>query len=118
MMAKQKSQKQQERRQMTSLERLGLRVSEMINSPMAQLNRRVTIHRLDTDDDEAWEGVMDLLSQEDALDMTFNDDGTVTLRWERPSEEEHPIEEVGGGGDLEGEARVLWKEALELPAPF
>ncbi|MNP82053.1 hypothetical protein D3C76_1805710 [compost metagenome] len=42
----------------------------------------MAIHRLDTDDDEAWDGVMGLLSEEDALDMTFNDDSTVTLRWE------------------------------------
>ncbi|WP_236234671.1 DUF1654 domain-containing protein [Pseudomonas tohonis] len=80
-MAKQKTQKQPERRVMSSSERLGLRVSEMINSPSAQLNRRVTIHRLDTDEDQAWEEVMELLAETDGLEMTFNDDGTVTLGW-------------------------------------
>ncbi|MFU3354979.1 DUF1654 domain-containing protein, partial [Pseudomonas aeruginosa] len=40
------------------------------------------IHRLDTDPDEAWEQVMELLSETDGIDMVFNDDGTVTLKWE------------------------------------
>lgn len=86
-MAKQKSPKQTERRELTSLEKLGLRVSTMINSPKAQLSRCVTIHRLDTDTDEAWDGVMGLLAEQDGLEMTFNDDGTVALRWEAMRED-------------------------------
>ena len=85
--------KQQERRELTGLERLGLRVSTMISSPKAQLDRRVTIHRLDTDGDEAWNGVMELLAETDDLDMTFNDDGTVTLKWEPGSDEDRPAGE-------------------------
>lgn len=34
---------------MTGMERLSLRVSEMINHPIAQLRRSVTIHKLDTE---------------------------------------------------------------------
>lgn len=94
-MAKQKT--QSERRELTSLERLGLRVSAMINSPRAQLERCVTIHRLDTDTDEAWDGVMELLAEEPAIDMTHNDDGTVTLRWEPDGEE---VLQVERGEDL------------------
>ncbi|MCY1379918.1 hypothetical protein D9M69_676840 [compost metagenome] len=59
----------------------------MISAPKAQLDRCVRIHRLDTDDDEAWDGVMELLAETDGLDVTFNDDGTVTLRWEAMTEE-------------------------------
>ncbi|MCU9947529.1 DUF1654 domain-containing protein [Pseudomonas sp. PDM13] len=110
-MAKQKNQKQPERRVMNSRERLGLRVSEMINSPMSQLNRRVTIHRLDTDEDQAWEEVLELLSETDGLDMTFNDDGTVTLQW---AQQEEGDQEAEG----EEEFKVLWKESAEMPAPF
>ncbi|EQM66180.1 hypothetical protein L682_26760 [Aquipseudomonas alcaligenes OT 69] len=93
-MAKQKPQKQTERRVMTSRERLGLRVSEMINSPMAQLNRRVTIHRLDTDEDQAWDEVLELLAETDGIEMDFNDDGTVTLQWAQQGEE--GIDRVSG----------------------
>ncbi|MDV3443755.1 DUF1654 domain-containing protein [Pseudomonas otitidis] len=95
-MAKQKP-KPEARRELTSLERLGLRVSAMINSPRAQLERCVTIHRLDTDTDEAWDGVMELLAEEPGIDMTFNDDGTVTLRWEPDGDE---VLQVERGEDL------------------
>lgn len=81
-MAKQK-QSAQERHVMTDLDRLGLRVSSMINHPIAQLQRWVTIHRLDTDGDAEWEEVMGLLSETPELELTFNDDGSVTLRWEK-----------------------------------
>lgn len=94
-MTKKKS--QPERRELTSLERLGLRVSAMINAPRAQLERCVTIHRLDTDTDEAWGGVMELLAEEPGIDMTFNDDGTVTLRWALESDGDARVEE---GDDL------------------
>lgn len=71
------------RPELTGLERLGLRVSAMINSPLAQLGRRVLIHRLDTDSDQNWEAIMELLAETDGLDMTFFDDGSVILQWER-----------------------------------
>lgn len=71
------------RPELTGLERLGLRVSAMINSPLAQLGRRVLIHRLDTDSDQDWDAIMELISETDGLDMTFCDDGSVILQWER-----------------------------------
>ncbi|MBC7212382.1 MAG: DUF1654 domain-containing protein [Pseudomonas sp.] len=76
------------RPELTGLERLGLRVSAMINSPLAQLGRRVLIHRLDTDSDQDWEAIMELLAQTDGLDMTFCDDGSVILQWERSDDEQ------------------------------
>ncbi|WP_312115243.1 DUF1654 domain-containing protein [Stutzerimonas nitrititolerans] len=78
----------QEARKPSPAERLGLRVSAMINSPIAQLVRRVTIHRLDDDPQEAWDAVMEMLAETDGLNMTFNDDGTVTLEWGQREDEE------------------------------
>lgn len=78
----------------TPAERLGLRVSAMINSPIAQLNRRVTIHQLDDDPDEAWDAVMQILAETDGLEMVVtDDDGTVTLQWERESDDDAVVEE-------------------------
>ncbi|SFY30472.1 DUF1654 domain-containing protein [Azotobacter vinelandii] len=91
-MAKQKTKKQQPQ-ELTPLERLGLRVSAMINAPRAQSERQVTIHRLDTDPDEAWDGVMDLLAETDGLEMTANEDGSVTLRWERQTDDDAPADD-------------------------
>jgi hypothetical protein len=73
---------------MSGLERLSLRVSSMINHPVAQIQRWVTIHRLDTDGEREWKEVMGLLSETECIDMTFNDDESVTLRWDAPSETE------------------------------
>lgn len=90
------------RSELAGLERLGLRVSAMINSPLAQLGRRVLIHRLDTDSDQDWDAIMELLSETDGLDMTFCDDGSVILQWEKPDEGDQALEREEG--DEEGDA--------------
>lgn len=64
----------------------------MINSPLAQLGRRVLIHRLDTDVDQDWEAMMELLAETDGLEMTFCDDGSVILEWERQTDDDRVIE--------------------------
>jgi len=105
-MAKAKKQeKPVERQEVSGMERLGLRVSGMINHPIAQVQRWVTIHRLDTDGDREWEEVMSLLSETDGIDITFNDEGTVTLKWERGTDEDRMVEV----DDL---------DKIEEPAPF
>lgn len=95
--------------ELTSLERLGLRVSAMINSPVAQLGRKVLIHRLDTDSDQDWEAIMELLSETDGLDMTFCDDGAVILQWDLPTDDDRVIDR---GED------VALVEPEEEEAPF
>lgn len=91
------------RPELTGLERLGLRVSAMINSPLAQLGRRVLIHRLDTDSDQDWEAIMELLAETDGLDMAFCDDGSVILQWEKQDESDQVVEreESDEGDELE-----------------
>lgn len=89
------------REELSGIERLGLRVSAMINSPIAQLGRRVLIHRLDTDSDQDWDAIMELLSETEGLDMTFCDDGSVILQWAKPEDEQISVrtqneEEIGG----------------------
>ncbi|MFV3326735.1 DUF1654 domain-containing protein [Pseudomonas sp. NY15372] len=83
--------------ELTSLERLGLRVSAMINSPLAQLGRRVLIHRMDTDSDQDWDAIMELLSETDGLDMTFCDDGSVILQWDKPDVDGSVVEREESG---------------------
>jgi hypothetical protein len=69
------------------MERLSLRVSEMINHPISQLRRWVTIYRLDSDGDREWGEVLGMITETDELDLTLNDDGSVTVRWERQEAE-------------------------------
>ncbi|KAA8692048.1 Uncharacterized protein ALO80_04110 [Pseudomonas caricapapayae] len=90
--------------EMSGVERLGLRVSDMINHPIAQVQRWVGIHRLDTDGDREWEEVMGVLSATDELDVTFEDDGSVTVRWEPIALDDLPVDAVDDPG--------------EAPAPF
>lgn len=91
-MAKRQS-KPAAREEMSGIERLGLRISSMINHPISQERRWATVHRLDTDGDREWEEVMGLISATDGIEMTFNDeDESVTLRWEADSDAERPTE--------------------------
>lgn len=90
---------------MSGMERLSLRVSEMINHPVAQLQRWVNIHRLDTDGDREWEEVLGVIADTDELELTLNDDDSVTVRWEQQEVE------VAGRREIEFEAE-------EDPAPF
>ena len=75
--------KQEQKTEMSGIERLALRVSSMINHPVAQVQRWVTIHRLDTDGDREWEEVLGVIAETDELELTLNDDGSVTVRWEQ-----------------------------------
>lgn len=93
------------RQEMSGMERLGLRVSSMINHPVAQAQRWVTIHRLDTDGDPEWEEVLGVIAETDELELTLNDDGSVTVRWEQQEVE------VAGRGEVEFEPE-------EEAAPF
>ncbi|MFV0926508.1 DUF1654 domain-containing protein [Pseudomonas palmensis] len=95
--------------ELTSGERLGLRVSAMINSPLAQLDRKVLVHRMDTDADHDWESIMELLAGTDGLEMTFCDDGSVFLKWDAPTDDDRVIDR---GED------VALVEPEEEEAPF
>ncbi|AJG13806.1 hypothetical protein RK21_02298 [Pseudomonas plecoglossicida] len=64
----------------------------MINSPLAQFGRKVLIHQLDTDSDQDWATIMELLSETDGLDMTFCDDGSVILQWDAPTDDDRVID--------------------------
>jgi hypothetical protein len=81
-MATQVEAAQQERQGMSGMERLSLRVSEMINHPVAQLQRWVLIHRLDTDGDQEWEEALSQMAATDELELEHREDGSVLVRWE------------------------------------
>lgn len=97
--------KQEQKPEMSGMERLALRVSSMINHPVAQVQRWVTIHRLDTDGDREWEEVLGVIAETDELELTLNDDGSVKVKWEQQELE------VAGRGKVEFEQE-------EEAAPF
>lgn len=112
MSKQQKDGHSQKRQAMTGGERLGLRVSAMINHPVAQIQRWVMIHQLDTDAQEDWDGMLELMAETDGLDLTFNDDGTVTVRWELQESDEPTAAAVA-----EDQAN-LWETREQEGAPF
>ena len=89
--------------EMSAVERLGLRVSSMINSPRAQDRCSAVIHRLDTDEDAEWDEVMGRIAEVDGVNMVFQDVAGVLLEWEAPSEEDRVLE-VGEVEAVEEEA--------------
>lgn len=106
-MGKPQKTKPQERVTMSSLERLNLRVASMINHPIAQDQMWVTIHKLETDGETEWDEVMGAIAEVDGIEMVFNDDDcSVTLKWEAPSED-----------DPRAQVRDEF-EAVEEAAPF
>ncbi|MBV4530979.1 DUF1654 domain-containing protein [Pseudomonas sp. SWRI107] len=68
-----------------------------LNRPIAQAQRWVTIHRLDTGEDMAWEQAMELAAETPELDMTLNDHGSVTVR--REAENAVDREDLAGEKD-------------------
>lgn len=111
MQGEKKNPKKAVRQELTALERLGLRVSAMINGQKAQLERRVMIPCLDTDDAEAWTAVQELLRETGGVTVA-EVEGGVLVTWE-PFEdgEAVPLEEM----ELPGEVVV---QDLSEVAPF
>lgn len=110
-MAKQKKSAQPERQEMSGMERLNLRVSSMINHPIAQGLRRVTIHRLDSDGEREWEELLGVLSDTDGIEMTLNDeDESIMLQWEAADEDQDRV--------LTLEEIALLEIEEEAPAQF
>lgn len=91
--------KQPHRELLTPVDRLAIRISNMINSPQAQLRRSVLIHRVDTDTEQAWDEVMGLLVDTDGVSVVFQDDGDVVVAWEKQDMDELPEQ----AGELEPE---------------
>jgi hypothetical protein len=75
------------------MERLTMRVSSMINHPIAQERREVRIHRLDTDGEREWNEIVNAISEADGIDLTHNhEDASITLRWEPSEDDEKPVQ--------------------------
>ena len=88
--------KTQQQTPVSGVERLTLRVSSMINHPIAQDRKWATIHRIDSDGDREWEEVMGVLADVDGIEMTFNDeDVSVTLSWDAAAEEDPRVQDHG-----------------------
>jgi hypothetical protein len=90
-MAQQGSKKSSVQATISPMERLTMRVSSMINHPIAQERREVRIHRLDTDGEREWNEIVNAISEADGINLTHNhEDASITLRWEPLADDEKP----------------------------
>lgn len=93
-MAQQSKKRDAAPKPMTGMERLSLRVSSMINHPIAQERREVRIHRLDTDGEREWNEIVNAISEADGIELTHNhEDASITLKWE-PSEDDEKSQQA------------------------
>lgn len=100
-MAQQSNRKEAASKPMSGMERLSLRVSSMINHPIAQERREVRIHRLDTDGEREWYEIVSALSEADGIELAHNhEDASITLRWEPSADDDRPVQ---GADPLEPE---------------
>jgi hypothetical protein len=105
-MAQQSNRKEAASKPMSGIERLSLRVSSMINHPIAQERREVRIHRLDTDGEREWREIVSALSEADGIELAHSpEDASITLKWEPSADDEKP-------------AQAADPFELEEPAPF
>lgn len=111
-MAKQTKKVEQKSKGVSDVERLRLRVSAMIQSPKAQAAHQASIWRLESDTDQAWTQVMEELRETDGLEMTENEDGTITLQWDAPTEDEM------AGGEMETPPEMIVQQLHEESMPF
>lgn len=103
-MAQQTKRKEANPAPMSGMERLSLRVSSMINHPIAQERREVRIHRLDTDGEREWGEIVSALSETVGIELAHNhEDGSITLRWEPSVDDEQPLQ-AADPFDAEGPA--------------
>ena len=103
-MAQQINKKSQGPATISPMERLTMRMSSMINHPIAQERREVRIHRLDTDGEREWKEIVNSISEANGIDLTHNhEDASITLRWE-PSEDDEKPAQVADPFDGEGPA--------------
>lgn len=66
-------------------ELLAHRIQRQLLAPAAQLARRAVISRMPDEPEEAWLRLLDELSQEEALTITRQQDGTIELAWPHPA---------------------------------
>ncbi|MDB6445372.1 Protein of unknown function [Pseudomonas sp. NFACC32-1] len=67
--------------------RIGLRVSKIINSPIAQKAKAALIFRLPDEPVEEWERLLEEIDENDNVTLAYRDDGGVQVFWVVPKED-------------------------------
>ena len=59
----------------------GTRIQKIISSPKAQKDKRALLERLEGDNPEFWERLLEEISENDNVTIAYRDDGGVNVFW-------------------------------------
>lgn len=65
----------------TSFDKLANRIQAMVNSPRAQIDKRIVIDRLDYESPEDWQRLLDEISENENVSISHGDNGSIHLAW-------------------------------------
>ncbi|MGS0941587.1 DUF1654 domain-containing protein [Pseudomonas luteola] len=65
----------------TSFDKLANRVQAMVNSPRAQIDKKVSIDRLEHECPEDWQRLLDEIAENENVTLSHGDNGAVHLAW-------------------------------------
>jgi hypothetical protein len=82
-MSRKTSQPVKKQAQVSTFDRLMIRVKGHVESPKAQHNHMCRVERLDSDNDDDWERMIEDLSYTDGVEVKANDQ-SVELNWSPP----------------------------------
>jgi hypothetical protein len=71
----------------TSMEILGARLQKAINSPVAQKERAVVIHKAADESQDDWDLIIEAITETDGVYVTFLDDVGVRIFWDVPDKD-------------------------------
>ncbi|MES2870849.1 MAG: DUF1654 domain-containing protein [Pseudomonadota bacterium] len=70
----------------TPYEVFGMRIQKIISSQKAQKDKMALLERLEGDDPEFWERLLEEISENDNVTIAHRDDGGVHVFWTVPEE--------------------------------
>lgn len=62
-------------------ETFGARIQKIISSPKAQKDKMAVLERLEGDNPEFWERLLEEISENDNVTVAHRDDGSVNIFW-------------------------------------
>ena len=68
-------------------EMFGSRIQKIISSPKAQKDKMAVLERLEGDNPEFWERLLEEISENDNVTIAHRDDGGVNVFWTVPEED-------------------------------
>lgn len=70
----------------TAVQQIGARLQKVINTPTAQKDRAALLYKSPDEQQEDWDLIIEAILETDGVDISYEDDGAVRVRWEKLAE--------------------------------